>query len=64
MSNKLGTQISTILTNRNADDVEVLASLEGSSVARILRNMVLFEVERRRSEIENYKRLSQSRSVA
>jgi hypothetical protein len=64
MSNKLDTQISTILTNRNADDVEVLASIEGSSVARILRNMVLFEVERRRIEIENYKRLSQSRSAA
>jgi hypothetical protein len=64
MSNKLDTQISTILTNRNADDVEVLASLEASSVARILRNMVLFEVERRRLENENYKRLSKSRSAA
>ena len=64
MYDKLDTQIATILTNKNAEDVGVLASIEGSSVARILRNMVLFEVERRRIEIENYKRLSQTRSAA
>ena len=64
MYDKLDTQIATILTNKNAEDVGVLASIEGSSVARILRNMVLFEVERRRLEIENYKRLSQTRSAA
>jgi hypothetical protein len=64
MYNKLDTQISTILTNKNAKDVGVLATLEGSSVARILRNLVLFEVERRRNEIENFKRLNQSRSAA
>ena len=64
MSNKLDTQISTILTNKNAQDVVVLSILEGSSVARILRNLVLCEVERRRIEIENFKRLSQNRSAA
>jgi hypothetical protein len=64
MYNKLDTQIATILTDKNAEDVGILALIEGSSVARILRNMVVFEVERRRLEIENYKRLSQSRSAA
>ena len=64
MYNKLDTQIATILTNKNAKDVGVLATLEGSSVARILRNFVLFEVERRRNEIETFKRLSQNRSAA
>ena len=64
MYNKLDTQIATILTDKDAEDVGVLASIEGSSVASILRNLVLFEVERRRLEIENYKRLSQSRSAA
>jgi hypothetical protein len=64
MYNKLDTQIATILTDKDAEDVGVLASIEDSSVARILRNLVLFEVERRRLEIKNYKRLSQSRSAA
>ena len=64
MYNKLDTQIATILTDKDAEDVGVLASIEGSSVARILRNLVLFEVERRRLEIENYKRLMKSRSAA
>lgn len=61
---KLEFQFATLLTSNDADDVVALASIEKSSVGRILRNSILFETNRRRPEIETHKRLSKSRSVA
>ena len=58
MNNKLETQLATLITSKAAEDVGVLARLEGSSVGRILRNAIMLEVERRRNEIENYKPLN------
>ena len=55
MSNKLDTHLTTLTTSKAAADIGVLASLEGSSVGRILRNMVMVEITRRRNEIENHR---------
>jgi hypothetical protein len=54
---KLEFQFATLLTSKDADDVVALASIEKSSIGRILRNALLFEIERHRHEIENFKRL-------
>jgi hypothetical protein len=55
MSNKLDTHLTTMTTSKAAEDIGVLASIEGSSVGRILRNMVMVEITRRRNEIENHR---------
>ncbi len=55
MSNKLDTHLTTLTTSKAADDISVLASIEGSSVGRILRNMITAEITRRRNEIENHR---------
>jgi hypothetical protein len=55
MSNKLDTHLTTLTTSKAAEDIGVLASIEGSSVGRILRNMITVEITRRRNEIENHR---------
>lgn len=55
MSNKLDTHLTTLTTSKAAEDIGVLADLEGSSTARILRNMITAELTRRRNEIENHR---------
>ena len=55
MNNKLDTHLTTLTTSKSAEDIGVLASIEGSSVGRILRNMVMVEITRRRNEIENHR---------
>jgi hypothetical protein len=45
------------MTNKSHEDIMVLAEIDGYSVGRILRNAIMDVIERRRHEIENYKRL-------
>jgi hypothetical protein len=57
MNKKLTTHLTTQITSNDAEDVRALASIEFSSVGRILRRAILVEIERHRPEIEKYKRL-------
>jgi hypothetical protein len=50
-------QVATLMTNKSHEDIMVLAAIEGSSVGRILRNAIMDVIERRRHEIEKYRRL-------
>ena len=55
--NRLSYQIATLITTKSAEDVTALASIDFSSIGRILRRAILVEIERHRNEIEKHKQL-------